>query len=159
MLCVLGVSVTLLLLFSGANGHLIARLANGTYYAGRLEILYNGTWSTVCDDSFQDVDAEVACRMLGFYSPGAVAVLSNMYGMGHGSILLDNINCQGTESNLEQCTHLGYYRHDCGHHEDVGIICNIPGQLTARLVNGTHRAGRLEILYNGTWSTVCNDAL
>lgn len=47
-------------------GHLKARLVNGTQWTGRLEILYNGIWNTVCDDNFGDVDAQVACRMLGF---------------------------------------------------------------------------------------------
>lgn len=47
-------------------GQLTARLVNGTGWAGRLEILYNGEWSTVCDDSFENPDAQVACRMLGF---------------------------------------------------------------------------------------------
>lgn len=33
---------------------------------GRLEVLYNSQWGTVCDDLFGDRDAVVACRQLGY---------------------------------------------------------------------------------------------
>jgi len=46
---------------------LTVRLVNGPSSSqGRLEVYYGGRWGTVCDDSFGDVDARVACHSLGY---------------------------------------------------------------------------------------------
>ncbi len=45
------------------------------------------------------------------------------YGQGADPILLDNLNCIGTESQLIDCTHNGVGIHNCGHTEDAGLTC------------------------------------
>ena len=43
------------------------RLRNGTSpYEGRLEMFWMNAWGTVCDDMFDNLDASVACRTLGY---------------------------------------------------------------------------------------------
>jgi len=40
------------------------RLVGGTSSRGRLEVIHNEIWGTVCDDYFSDAAAHVVCNML-----------------------------------------------------------------------------------------------
>ena len=86
---------------------------------GRIEILYNGQYGTVCNDHFDLENANVVCRQLNF--TGALRVTS--FGPGVGPIWLDDVECNGTESSIEFCSHDGFGVHNCGHDDDVGVIC------------------------------------
>ena len=41
------------------------RLAGGNITAGRIELCFNATWGTVCDDLWGVEAAKVVCRQLG----------------------------------------------------------------------------------------------
>ena len=130
----------------------IVRLVGGSYQReGRLEVYHNGVWGTVCRDYFNDAAAKVVCNMLGYGYIGWN--IGTRYGAGRGRIWLDDVQCSGTETNITQCRHNGWGRHNCTHSQDVSVSC-----IAVRLVEGSYqREGRLEVSHNGVWGTVCRD--
>jgi len=118
---------------------------------GRLEVYHNGTWGTVCRNSFTQAAARVVCHMRGYEDVGQY--IGNRYGAGSGTIWLDNIQCSGTETNIADCSHRGWGNHSSGHDEDVSVSCFSE----VRLVGDSGSKGRLEVYHSGTWGTVCDD--
>ena len=104
-------------------GAVIRLVGGSSYNEGRVEVNYNGEWGTVCDDGWDDTDAGVVCRQLGFGSSGT-AIESAGFGQGSGSIWLDSVTCTGNESILASCGHLGVgVTRSCSHYEDAGVRC------------------------------------
>ncbi|XP_073670083.1 scavenger receptor cysteine-rich domain-containing group B protein-like isoform X3 [Paramisgurnus dabryanus] len=129
------------------------RLVNGNNRcSGRVEVFHDGSWGTVCDDSWDINDATVVCRQVGC-GKALSANSKASFGQGSDPILLDDVACSGSESSIKQCKHRELGTHDCSHSEDAGVTCS-----DLRLVSGSDSCcGRVEILHNGQWGTVCDD--
>ncbi|XP_782286.3 scavenger receptor cysteine-rich domain-containing group B protein [Strongylocentrotus purpuratus] len=93
---------------------------------GRVEIFHEGQWGTVCHDSWDDSDARVVCRQLGYSGDVGIATSGSTYGGGSDPIFLDDVTCSGYEARLEYCSHQEWGSNYCGHSEDAGVQCRSP---------------------------------
>ncbi|XP_028600490.2 lysyl oxidase homolog 3 isoform X2 [Podarcis muralis] len=126
---------------------------------GRVEVLKNGEWGTVCDDRWSLASASVVCRELGFGSAKEALTGARM-GQGMGQIHLNEVRCLGTEKSLWSCPHKNITQEDCKHTEDAAVRCNVPymgHETTIRIAGGrTAFEGRVEVKHAGRWGTVCS---
>ncbi|XP_073725828.1 scavenger receptor cysteine-rich type 1 protein M130-like [Misgurnus anguillicaudatus] len=135
------------------------RLVNGdSRCSGRVEVLHDGQWGTVCDDGWDVTDAEVVCRELNCGEVVQVTYFA-YFGEGSGRVWMDEVACSGSESTLKNCRSNGWGVHNCGHGLDASVICSeiINYGRFARLVDGPHQcSGRVELLRENTWMSVCD---
>ena len=99
--------------------------SNSSQNSGRLEVYYSSQWGTVCDDYFGQDEADVAFRSFGY--KGASSYLGKAaFGQGSGTTWMDNVNCKGSERRIQDCPFAGWGKENCGHNEDVSVVCTTP---------------------------------
>ena len=106
---------------STCSGGDIRLIGGSDIYDGRVEVCVGGAWGTVCDDLWGTNDAVVVCRQLGYSTSNVIARTMAFFGQGTVDILLDDVQCTGSESMLLDCTHLTV--DNCAHSEDAGVDC------------------------------------
>lgn len=115
--------------------------------AGRLEVYIGGQWGTVCDDYFRGIDATVVCTQLGYSSGQAVY---QTYGAGTGPIVMDDVNCNSSSTNLFGCQYTNTTQANCRHSEDVGVRCS-----TVQHFPLGQLSGPVIVSVNGSVGPVC----
>jgi len=64
------------------------------------------------------ISVSVCCTVAG-----ATVYSFAFFGPGTGPILLDNVQCSGTETRLVNCPSNGVGSHNCDHSEDASVRC------------------------------------
>ena len=72
----------------------------------------------VCDDSFAENEAVVACRSLGM---NYISHQTSQSGPS-GSFYMDDVTCSGTEASLFDCEYSP--THNCSSSEWIRLVCN-----------------------------------
>ena len=82
----------------------IVRLVGGNSYSdGIVEVYFNGEWGTVCDYGWDQQDANVVCKQLGFDS----AVLVDFGQISGVDVSLESLMCSTSDAILSSCGHYG----------------------------------------------------
>ncbi|XP_037396132.1 scavenger receptor cysteine-rich type 1 protein M130-like [Pygocentrus nattereri] len=128
----------------------IRLVGSGGDCAGRLEVFHRGSWGTVNNNLWDIKDAQVVCRELQC----GVALSSPVpaqFTPGTGRIWLNEVECEGNETSLQNCRFQLCGENECGHKDDVGVVCSEYKEI--RLTDGCE--GNLEVFYNGSWGNIC----
>ena len=98
------------------------RLVNGvTDREGRVEIFISDEWGMVCDNNWDDVDARVVCRQMGYIDGRAMT--GGRFGKSDTSVMwMDEVDCKETSPSLDSCIHGGWTQHNCSSFA-AGVEC------------------------------------
>ncbi|XP_067024015.1 scavenger receptor cysteine-rich domain superfamily protein-like [Acropora muricata] len=123
------------------------------YYAGRVEVFYQGKWGKISRNNWDINDVKVVCKQLGFQS-----VVAEFIGMDtkdeNISVVMSNVACTGQESVLASCERFDE-KHNCVDNIGAQAFCEPKFRLSFRTTGGYPSNGSMGIFNNGTWKDLC----
>lgn len=95
------------------SSSLRTRLVQGrSSLEGRVEVYYNGSWGTLCDDGMNMKAADVVCRELNLGKAVETVVDQERFPKEGGfnkKIWLSGVECNGNENTIAECNHKGKF--------------------------------------------------
>ncbi|KXJ07932.1 Scavenger receptor cysteine-rich type 1 protein M130 [Exaiptasia diaphana] len=106
------------------------RLENGAApHSGRVGIRYGNTWGTLCNKGMDKNDGKVICRMLGYDGVSHVFTIP-----GNATIWLSDLECNGEEDSIADCSHSGWWQTShCTHDHDAAVTCKLDSAVILNL--------------------------
>lgn len=130
------VAVVVVLLFSGGDATSLRLQGSTSQWDGRVEVLYENEWGTICDIGWDLADAnvrtvhtittcihfylsqfvamksnayqQVTCVQLGFLLGVGVTTMSSYGGVGDDvRVWVEEVECEGSESDISECETVG----------------------------------------------------
>ena len=96
-------------------------------YSGRVEVMHNGEWGTICNSGWDLNDARAFCRQLGYVDAITTGLVSDYnYTVGSGRIWQTNVDCTGQEERFAECIFKRIWgdTDSCDHSMDVAVQCS-----------------------------------
>ena len=90
---------------------------------GTVEVCFSNTYGSICDNHWNEYNAQVVCQSLGYNSTDASAFSHAFYGTSSGPIHLTRVQCTGNEPSLANCS-FSQNTQECTHGEDAGVSCS-----------------------------------
>ena len=98
----------------------VLELVGGNAQNGNVFVVNSdGTSNPICDDDWDELDARVVCKQLGFDNGNATH--SSKFGNVPDTFVMDDVKCSGNENNIMSCDHTK--DDNCGTLEGAGVIC------------------------------------
>ena len=123
--------VAISLYFVFFTTYVVEPISNGTlrlvgansYREGMVEMYVDNQWTGVCDHGWDDSEAGVVCRQLGFGLSGKSQQFQISGSGNEEEIVIPKFSCSGNESELLSCNHTKMEKADCDNFDNVGVIC------------------------------------
>ncbi|PVD37785.1 hypothetical protein C0Q70_00386 [Pomacea canaliculata] len=133
------------------TGYTFSLDGGSTYNSGEVQVTFMGITGRICSDNWDDTDARVYCRELGFLAGQAFKhhVSTHLFWM-------TDVQCTGSERFLRDCPKTLAAVSQCSTKLSAGVTCSDIEGINYRLAgsNSSYK-GRVEVQINGTWGSVC----
>ena len=75
----------------------------------------------VCDNGWNNKNARVVCRQLGYNS--GKAVIGSLYGLTPTAFVMDQVRCDGSETKIQDCQQNKQNKEECTSGDAAGVEC------------------------------------